>query len=169
LRKTNGLSGFLHCGPGPLKSRSIKVGSREIKLIEGNQVNGHGGRRENAGRKVGSIAKKTRAVAEAAAAAGLTPLEYALQIMRDERQPVERRDAMCELAMPFMHPKLVLKIAPDENFADGSTTNNYVQTINVVAIPTGCDVNGKPMRLLNDADVEKVVAEIDSPPADILD
>lgn len=42
----------------------------------------HGGKRERAGRKSGSLTKKTREVAEQAAAQGVTPLEVMLDNMR---------------------------------------------------------------------------------------
>lgn len=35
----------------------------------------------------------------------LTPLEYALQVMNDPRQPKDRRDRLCVAAMPFVHTK----------------------------------------------------------------
>lgn len=35
----------------------------------------------------------------------LTPLEYALQVMNDPREPKERRDRLCVAAMPFVHVK----------------------------------------------------------------
>ena len=35
----------------------------------------------------------------------LTPLEYALQVMNDPREPKERRDRLCVAAMPFVHTK----------------------------------------------------------------
>lgn len=35
----------------------------------------------------------------------MTPLEYALQVMNDPREPKERRDRLCVAAMPFVHTK----------------------------------------------------------------
>lgn len=35
----------------------------------------------------------------------MTPLEYALQVMNDPREPKERRDRLCVAAMPFVHVK----------------------------------------------------------------
>jgi phage terminase small subunit len=67
-----------------------------------------GGYRPGAGRPKGS-GKQVREpafpadVKRAAKQAGLTPLEYALQIMSDPDVEPERRDRMCFLAMPFMH------------------------------------------------------------------
>jgi phage terminase small subunit len=36
----------------------------------------------------------------------LTPLEYALTVMNDPREPKERRDRLCVAAMPFVHVKM---------------------------------------------------------------
>lgn len=35
----------------------------------------------------------------------LTPLEYALRVMNDPREPKERRDRLCVAILPFMHTK----------------------------------------------------------------
>lgn len=45
-------------------------------------ANGHGGKRDNAGRKSGSLTVRNREVAEKALADGLTPLEVMLDNMR---------------------------------------------------------------------------------------
>lgn len=66
----------------------------------------HGGKRQGAGRKVGAVTKKTREVAEAAAASGLTPLDFMLSILRDESQPFDARFAAAEKAAPYCHAKL---------------------------------------------------------------
>lgn len=65
-----------------------------------------GGKREGAGRKLGSASKKSREIADKAAEEGLMPLEYMLQVLRDpESKPVERAWA-AEKAAPYLHPKL---------------------------------------------------------------
>lgn len=65
-----------------------------------------GGKREGAGRKAGSATAKTREVANAAAVAGLTPLDYMLTVLRNEAAlPAERMWA-AEKAAPYIHPKL---------------------------------------------------------------
>lgn len=53
-------------------------------MAENNQrkSNGRGGKRPGAGRKTGSATKKTRAIADKAAAEGITPLEVMLDNMR---------------------------------------------------------------------------------------
>lgn len=65
-----------------------------------------GGARKGAGRPKGSLGKRTRAIAEQAAAEGVTPLEFMLKIMRDERQDLRFRAEMARAAAPFIHPRL---------------------------------------------------------------
>src|ERR1700736_5580430 len=65
-----------------------------------------GGKRPGAGRKPGSKTKKTMDIALAAAAAGETPLEFLLRIMRDETQEPDVRRAMAVAAAPYCHSRL---------------------------------------------------------------
>ena len=53
-----------------------------------------GGCRPGAGRKPGSLTRRTREIAEQAAGDGITPLEYMLAVMRDPKEPPERRGEM---------------------------------------------------------------------------
>lgn len=46
-----------------------------------------GGKRSGAGRKKGSANKRTREIADKAAAEGITPLEYMLNVMRSPMPP----------------------------------------------------------------------------------
>ena len=67
-----------------------------------------GGKRPNAGRKPGTMTKARQAVldrAKEAQTAGLTPLEYMLQVMRDSTD-IRRRDAMAIAAAPYCHNRL---------------------------------------------------------------
>lgn len=87
-------------------------------MSENNQTksNGRGGARKGAGRKPGQATTKTREVADKAAAEGITPLEYMLQVMRNE--PPEGlegpqilsatmlRFEAAKAAAPYIHPKL---------------------------------------------------------------
>lgn len=77
--------------------------------------NGRGGKRSGAGRKAGSITKRTREIAAAAMAEGITPLEFMLQVMRapsDHEDPKVQiaREAMrfeaAKAAAPYIHPRL---------------------------------------------------------------
>jgi hypothetical protein len=79
--------------------------------------NGHGGPRKGAGRAPGAANRRTREIAEKAAATGLMPLEFMLSIMRGDSPPkdatVEQKIAFHALrfdaaksAAPYMHPRL---------------------------------------------------------------
>jgi hypothetical protein len=77
---------------------------------ENNQTksNGRGGRRPGAGRKVGSATKKTREIADKAAAAGITPLEVMLEAMNFYRSggDLEKAAGFAKDAAPYIHAKL---------------------------------------------------------------
>lgn len=64
-----------------------------------------GGARPGSGRKKGGANKKTREVADAAAKAGVTPLEYLLSVMRSGATDVLRFEA-AKAAAPYIHPRL---------------------------------------------------------------
>lgn len=65
-----------------------------------------GGARPGAGRPAGAANVKTREIANAAAAADVTPLSYLLSVMLDEENtPAVRMDA-AKAAAPFVHPRL---------------------------------------------------------------
>ena len=65
-----------------------------------------GGKRPGAGRKPGSVTKKTREIADAAIREGLTPLEYMLKLMRDESQETDVRFEAAKASAPYVHPRL---------------------------------------------------------------
>lgn len=81
-----------------------------------NQTVGRGGSRKGAGRKKGTANLKTREIANKAAAAGITPLEYMLDVMRaeppDGLEPREMLAAVtlrfeaAKAAAPYIHPRL---------------------------------------------------------------
>ena len=68
-----------------------------------------GGAREGAGRKAGQKSRKTvqrEQQVQAIEASGLTPLEYLLGAMRDQKATAhERRDA-AKAAAPYIHPSI---------------------------------------------------------------
>lgn len=66
----------------------------------------HGGAREGAGRKPGSIRKATAAAQAEAAEGGILPLAYMLARMRDESADQAHRDDMAKAAAPYIHAKL---------------------------------------------------------------
>jgi hypothetical protein len=65
-----------------------------------------GGKRIGAGRKPGVPNKKTAALMAEVEASGLTPLDYMLKILRDERENFARRDWAAEKAAPYVHARL---------------------------------------------------------------
>lgn len=107
--------------------------------LENNQDKKHGGARKGSGRKAGSATKKTREIADKAAAEGITPLEYMLQIMRDEsiaspdaRVMLDHRAMRFEAAKaaaPYIHPRLaaVEHSGPDGGPVDMNWTVEFVK------------------------------------------
>jgi hypothetical protein len=57
-------------------------------------------------RQKGVANKRTREIADAAVREGLTPLEYMLDVLRDEKADPDRRDRMATAATPYIHPRL---------------------------------------------------------------
>jgi len=58
------------------------------------------------GRKKGTRNKKTAQQVAAIEATGVTPLEYMLEIMRNESVDAVLRADMAKAAAPYVHPKL---------------------------------------------------------------
>jgi hypothetical protein len=66
----------------------------------------NGGARPGAGRKLGGRNKRTIAIEAKIAASGLTPLDYMLDVLRNEaNDPATRMDA-AKAAAPYVHAKL---------------------------------------------------------------
>lgn len=65
-----------------------------------------GGTRPGAGRPPGSKNQKTRDTAAAAAAAGQTPVEYLLSVMRNPSRTAAQRLEAAKAAAPYCHPRL---------------------------------------------------------------
>lgn len=91
------------------------MSGENIQIKSAKSGHGPGGRRAGAGRKKGSASKKTREIADRAAAEGITPLEFMLAVMRspsDHQDPkiqagreVMRFEA-AKAAAPYIHPRL---------------------------------------------------------------
>lgn len=60
----------------------------------------------NAGRKKGSANVATAARARAVEESGLTPLEFMVDVMRNEAYPIDFRLDAAKAASPYIHPKL---------------------------------------------------------------
>lgn len=65
-----------------------------------------GGKREGAGRPAGAASKRTREIADNAASEGLTPLEYMLDVLRNECADPKDRMWAAEKAAPYVHARL---------------------------------------------------------------
>lgn len=65
-----------------------------------------GGARSGAGRKRGVPNKASVARQKKVAATGITPLDYMLSVMRDEKSEPGRRDDMAKASAPYVHPRL---------------------------------------------------------------
>lgn len=76
-----------------------------LNSIKGNQTPSRGGARKGAGRKKGTLTRRTQEIVAQASADGETPLEYMLRVMRTS-DDAKRKDAMAIAAAPFVHPKL---------------------------------------------------------------
>jgi hypothetical protein len=115
----------------------------EAKPLANN--NNHGGKREGSGRPLGSKNKISHAkrLALEAQKEGVTPLEYALEIMRDPNAEPYRRDRMCELAMPFVHPKPLHR----GGAAVEGTELFIVNSVQVVSVEAGLNYSGEPFAL----------------------
>lgn len=65
-----------------------------------------GGKRQGAGRKKGSLSVRTQEIVAAAAAEGVTPLEFMLEVLRDPTKTFDDRFKAAIQAAPYMHPRL---------------------------------------------------------------
>ncbi|PYE98919.1 hypothetical protein C8J35_103520 [Rhizobium sp. PP-F2F-G38] len=64
-----------------------------------------GGARAGAGRKPGSLNRRTVEVLDRALSRGLSPVEYMLNMMRDEAAKPDDRAWAAEKAAPYVHPR----------------------------------------------------------------
>jgi len=64
------------------------------------------GKKTGGGSRKGSPNKSTQARKKAIAEAGLMPLDFFLQTLRDASQPYDKRFAAATSAAPYLHPRL---------------------------------------------------------------
>ncbi|RWQ41866.1 MAG: hypothetical protein EOS21_11915 [Mesorhizobium sp.] len=64
-----------------------------------------GGARPGAGRPKGSLSQRHVELLAGVVSEGVTPVEYMLSIMRDEKQHEARRAWAAEKAAPYIHPR----------------------------------------------------------------
>ncbi len=62
--------------------------------------------KKTGGRQKGSLNKRKLAEKHAIAAAGLSPLDWMLSVLRDPTVDYDRRDRMAKDAAPYVHPRL---------------------------------------------------------------
>lgn len=104
----------------PRKPESELKTPRRIKTPDGQPIRPKGRPRKDGTIKVTETAFKNLVAAagtqmslplpplpsgEPVAMTNFTPLEYALHVMNDPREPKERRDRLAVAAMPFVHTK----------------------------------------------------------------
>ena len=67
-----------------------------------------GGKRPGAGRRIGSASKRTREIADKAAASGMTPLEVMLRAMKEHADALrwDQAASVAKDAAPYIHPRL---------------------------------------------------------------
>jgi hypothetical protein len=85
----------------------------------------NGGKRPGAGRPPGAVNKKTKALVEKCEAEGLMPLEYMLQLLRDETLPASARFGAAVQAAPYLHAKL----SAVDHTSNSETINQIVEHI----------------------------------------
>lgn len=99
-----------------------------------------GGKRPGSGRKKGAATKKTRAIADRAAAEGVTPLEVMLAAMRAHYQ-AERLDEAAKIAReaaPYIHPRLSA-VSHKGDGPGGSIPISFVEVMTTDEAPRGDD------------------------------
>jgi hypothetical protein len=76
---------------------------------------GRGGKTPGAGRKKGIPNKTNKQFREMAAALGLMPLVYALEVMRNKKVPRADRLEACKVAIPYLHSRMPIAITHQGN------------------------------------------------------
>lgn len=69
-------------------------------------INIKGGRRPGAGRKKGIPNKKTAELKSSVESSGITPLDYLINVMRDEINDQQVRMDAAKAAAPYVHSRL---------------------------------------------------------------
>lgn len=65
-----------------------------------------GGRRQGAGRKPGSVNKRSQAALDEATRLGVNPLAFLLERVKDEQEERETRVECAKALLPYLHPRL---------------------------------------------------------------
>lgn len=64
-----------------------------------------GGARPGAGRPIGSVSRRSADTVDKAMAGGVTPVEFMLDIMRDQKADRKERTWAAEKVAPYVHPR----------------------------------------------------------------
>lgn len=97
-----------------------------------------GGARAGAGRPSGSLNRRSSEVVAEALAAGTTPLEYMLEIMRDADADPKRRDWAAEKCAMFLHPRPApMERTVQIELPDTSTVQGVDQALDAVISAMG--------------------------------
>lgn len=97
-----------------------------------------GGARPGAGRKRGSPNLRKAAALVQAASEGLTPLEYMLQVLREENADPKERAWAAEKAAPYLHPRPApLERTVEIDLPDTSTVAGIDQALDRIIMSIG--------------------------------
>ena len=121
-----------------------------------------GGKREGSGRKVGSKVQKTALIAHRLAAEGQTPLDFIVELMRDESQPIELRLDCAKAAAPYIHPRLAMvhnKVETDSGLTKEERKNFLIEAFRT-AQKVNAEIEEEKCRILR----ERMPVMIDATP-----
>ena len=90
---------------------------------------------KSGGRKKGTPNKTRKEIFEGAAAKGILPLDYMLEVMRDPTADKRRRDAMAQSAAPYLHAKITSGVSMGISTGDGADDENPTIRVNFVLPP----------------------------------
>jgi hypothetical protein len=90
-----------------------------------------GGKRPGAGRRIGSASKRTREIADKAAANGMTPLEVMLRAMKEHADALrwDQAASVAKDAAPYIHPRLAAVMHAGAPSATAQTVDMSAQDI----------------------------------------
>ena len=110
----NGASPTCHHGSVPPLDINQPLTIGLPRIINGEQVTFKLGTSGNpAGRPKGSVNRAKAKQLEAQVDNGISPLDFALNMLRDENADYKDRMWACAQALPFVHPKLAATIIQD--------------------------------------------------------
>ncbi len=121
-----------------------------------------GGARPGAGRPKGSVNKRSVETLAAAAAEGITPVEYMLKVLRDEEADDKARQWAAEKAAPYIHPRPQPVARPIEiELPDTSTLEGIVDALNKItqAVASGAITTVEAQGLMSIVEAQRKTVE----------